>query len=235
MKKTILFLSLIASAAITLNAQCSPDFNQTEVGTSPSNLPPTCENVPYDEAITITVEKNINYLGFNVVANKITITSVENLHSGLSYSCEKSDCSIVIANIGKSHSCISILGTPTETGEKTIKVNYTAEIDNPLGGVSEIENSYEASVNVKASSDADCNLQSVFDNQKSATSLGAYPNPSNGKQLNFINTLHNVTVVDQLGNVIYQIDESRSIQLESVQQGIYFIKADEGIEKIIIK
>ena len=118
------------------------------------------------------------------------------------------------------------------TASQVFTVN---SINNPLGGVSEIENSYEATVNVKASSDADCNLQSVFDNQKGATRLGAYPNPSNGKQLNFINTLHNVTVVDQLGNVIYQIDESRSIQLESVQQGIYFIKADEGIEKIIIK
>jgi hypothetical protein len=235
MKKTLLILSLIAGTSIAAYAQCTSDETQTTIGSSPSTLPTSCVNTSYDETITVTVQKHVEYQGFTVEANKITINSVTNLHTGFTYECETNDCSVLINETGLTHTCLSIAGTPTETGDKLITIHYTAEVNNPLGGTADVQNSYEATVSVKNANDAECNLQNIFEVNNSNNTLGVYPNPSNGQELNFNSTLHNISIVDQLGNIVYSSKEANNIQLNAAVKGIYFLKADEGIEKIIIK
>lgn len=230
MKKTLLILSLLVGSTFAVNAQCVPDETRTEFGASPTTLPTACENTSYDETITVTIKKGIETPFGTFDIDSAFVTKVTNLHNGFTYQCNTDKCFIELNETDFAHGCLSISGTPTEIGIKTIKVEYNAYSNGQV-----ITNSYNVDVTVKAANDSECSPTSIFDVQNKSNTLGVYPNPSNGQELNFNSTLHNVSVIDQLGNVVYTADEAKSIQLETATKGIYFLKADEGIEKIIIK
>lgn len=230
MKRTLLILSFLVGAAITTNAQCTPDNSQTDIGANPTTLAEACENQTYDETVTLTIKKDAQVGPFTVNVDSAYITDVVGKPAGLSYNCHNANCFIKLDGQNLAHGCVSINGVPTEVGTKTMTIKYKA-----FAQGQEINNSYNVDITINSAADQKCAPQNIFDVQNKSNTLGVYPNPSNGQELNFNSTLHNVSIVDQLGNIIYTAEEADSVKLQAATKGIYFLKADEGIEKIIIK
>ncbi len=228
MKKILLSLSIVLTA-YTAQAQCTPDQSITTPGIYPGALPDACEGAPYSEALTIALQKNIVIFGFTVNVDSAIVTSIDNLPTGLSYECHNSTCTIIAGTGNVTLSCLSIIGTPTSSGTNNMTVNYTA-----YSGGSSVPSTYDVSVTIKAVSDAVC-LASIYGTSNKQNKLTVYPNPVSGESLNFSTDLHNISITDQLGNTRITLAEGNSVDVSTLPKGIYFLKADEGIQKIIIE
>lgn len=61
-----------------------------------------------------------------------------------------------------------------------------------------------------------------------------YPNPAVSEFVYFSSELHNVTVYDALGNLITESAAAEYLNVSSMEAGIYFVKSDEGVSRLVV-
>lgn len=112
------FMAIAAMMPVSATGQtCTPDTQYTTTGFYPSVLPALCTNIPYNEAITVVIptDSTVNFPPFGVVTltvDSVVVNNVTDLPTGITYSCNPSNCSFV----GGSTGCILLSGTPTTSG-----------------------------------------------------------------------------------------------------------------------
>lgn len=131
MMKKLLTILVIAAAGVTgAYAQCTPDVSCIPPGQgygicpdSAHGLPAGTVGVAYNQTMSIKVPTDGSDFGYSsATITNITITSVDSLAPGLSYTCVPSGCVFP----GGSNGCILISGTPTTVWNKKIIVNAVA-------------------------------------------------------------------------------------------------------------
>lgn len=67
------------------------------------------------------------------------------------------------------------------------------------------------------------------------TLIDVYPNPVNGGLVNFGKDLHTVSVIDAMGVLRMTYDETSSLDVSSLEAGMYIIHSEEGFVKLLVK
>ena len=80
----------------------------------------------------------------------------------------------------------------------------------------------------------DANNVSVGVEENVAEELQLFPNPTNGP-VTFANLLNNVEVYNSIGEMVYSAATTMSLDLSTLPNGLYMVKSDEGIQKVIKK
>ena len=124
MKKFVLSLLFIIAATLGGFAQCTPNTTLTVPGIYPdiaTNLAIANAGTPYNEVIQVRVLTDTTYNGLPASVLRITVTGVQGLPAGFTYSCSPSNCIFP----GGSNGCISLVGNPTalQVGTYDIKVS----------------------------------------------------------------------------------------------------------------
>jgi len=66
------------------------------------------------------------------------------------------------------------------------------------------------------------------------SNITIYPNPTNGN-VNFSQTINHITIVNMFGQTVLEATNVSNVSTESLNDGVYFIEADNGTYKLIIK
>lgn len=82
-----------------------------------------------------------------------------------------------------------------------------------------------------ATPNASNNSVGIFENK--SNSLNLYPNPSNG--MVYISTIGNYAVYNTQGQLLMQVENKNSIDLTTLNQGVYLIKNDKGEQQRLVK
>jgi len=116
MKKLLLLILLLAKLTFTVWAQCTPDNTINTTGIFPAVLDTGNINTPYSQVIQYYIVRDttvvIGSAPINAIIDSITITGVKGMPAGLSYACHNSNCTSAGAQTG----CVTLSGTPTESG-----------------------------------------------------------------------------------------------------------------------
>ena len=141
MKKILLPLAFIlALSPGFLSAQCVIDTTITEIivppagsriDTLPDNtviyiLPYAYTGQPYSESLQFKVPEDTSFAGIPGTVDSITLVSVINLPTGMSLSCNPSNCLF----LGGTFGCGELAGTPTvpDSVELQIEIKYTITV-----------------------------------------------------------------------------------------------------------
>ena len=238
MKKLLLSFAALGFT-FAIQAQCTPD--ETLVPDAFGVYPDTTQNfvngvvgVPYVQVLhfkapTDAGEINPQFNGATI--NTFTVTSVEGIPPGLSYTCNISNCQYN----GGSTGCATISGTPTQAGEYDITINITANITIPILGPQNVPQAFEG-YKIVVTEDGEV---SIVKNEMATLSM--YPNPVNeALTIANLNDFNQATVVN-LYNLAGKLISSSHVQgLESItlntitlSTGVYFIELEHnnGIER----
>ncbi len=71
--------------------------------------------------------------------------------------------------------------------------------------------------------------------QRSGISFSAYPNPVSSGVVSFSKELHSVQLFDAIGNEVMHQTKALELTVSNLKPGIYVVKAEEGILKIILQ
>lgn len=232
-KITTLFLfGTLLAFAQTANSQCTPDPQYTNPGFYPASLPSVCENVTYDETITIVLQDEYTFAGtFTLTMDSVIFTSIDNLPPGLNYDCADAQCKVI--NPGGSNivpTCVRFFGIPTTAGLYTATVNYRA-----FSGGLFIDQSENVDITVNNAGSVQCLATGLFDQQNQTASYSAYPNPSFDGVVNFSETINNISVFNAMGVIVLESTQAASISLDGQPAGIYTILAAEGTTRVEVK
>lgn len=122
MIKHILSVAVLTTAiSFESIAQCVIDNSITTPGYYPDTLDECIVNTNYDQTVQIAVAKDTVVSGITANITKATLTSIDGLPAGISYTCNPSSCDFP----GNSTSCVLLSGTPTVTGHYELYVHYT--------------------------------------------------------------------------------------------------------------
>ncbi|MFH1320298.1 MAG: T9SS type A sorting domain-containing protein [Bacteroidota bacterium] len=138
MKKNILLLfSLVITGLVFMSGQtyaqvCTPDPQYTIPGIHPDSiigLQDATVGCPYDQIITVIVAPDTTHpdcdaLSGIIVIDSVVLTGIANTPPGLQYECNPPSCSWA----GGTDGCISVYGTPTNTGSYNIVAYTTAYV-----------------------------------------------------------------------------------------------------------
>ncbi|MFN4083543.1 MAG: T9SS type A sorting domain-containing protein [Bacteroidia bacterium] len=135
MKKILLLFAVTTFSTVIVNAQCTPDNNIRTTGIFPALLDTGNINQPYNQVIQyfITRDTVVNFGGSNInaIIDSITITGVKGMPTGLSYTCHNATCT----SPGGQTGCVTLSGTPTQSGIFPITVYLTIRARAFLGPV----------------------------------------------------------------------------------------------------
>lgn len=256
MKQFFTLLALLIAFTIDSNAQdstlvCVPDSAFLASGqiiypapfvndTLGDGIPEiACVNTPYDLTFFVNVPDMIVFPGvpFPITVEYISIDSVQNLPSGVTYSCGVDDCFIP----GDSVTCIYLQGTPDETnqpGDYELKIflslkavglpAFEASFPDPVLA----PGTYIMTLNEEGS--ADCGTTPVFDYQDVPDGINLYPNPvSSSVTLEWESKQAGkgvLQVMSYTGQLLFERNISfgqglvnQSIQVNNLQAGMYLV------------
>lgn len=230
MRKIIRLAQIVILVGIgfSANAQCTPNTNEAVDITNLSSLQ-LCEGVYYDQVISLSMPTTSPAPGLNGSLDSITINSISTLSTyGLSYECHNSNCNF----IGGDYGCLRITGTPTsDVVAETASINTNVSVNLGLGSLS-IPQSFDLGYSIE--DEVICN-PSVGLNTKSENWLNVYPSPLSGNVLNFSIELNNASIYDLIGNEIIADINGASVDVSSLNSGIYVLKTSSDIIKFIVE
>lgn len=227
MKKTLLLATLLISGFTQLSAQCTimPSCTTNTLGycTTPAentNLPFATAAMAYTTDIQFSLATSIG--GGAVTINDATITSVTGMPAGFTYSTNPTNGTFS----GGSNACLLISGTTTVTGNYTVAVGFA--VNTSFGPTTQTLNWY---LNVSTSAGIKSNA--------SIANLIVSPNPASSElYISSPSHFNHVQIVDALGKTVMNYDDNFTTQVKldisSLSQGIYFVKANDG-NNIILK
>ncbi len=67
------------------------------------------------------------------------------------------------------------------------------------------------------------------------SSFAVYPNPTQGNEVTFSQNLNNISLINSLGELMSFTKSSNKLDISNLEAGIYFIKAEQGISKLVIQ
>ncbi len=220
-------------ATFNLNAQCTPNTSYTVDGAYPTSLPNACANTAYNETVTLVVTNqqkvNLGPTTYTVDMDSLELTSISNIPPGMNYDCKNPNCRIKIDKSGsKTYSCFVFSGTPTQAGLYTMTVNYKVFVQGFT-----LSKSTTVDVTINTANSVQCTNVGI--NEKvNKGNINAFPNPANDF-IQFEGSLNNVKLYDALGNQVYSSKSADQISVENLKPGLYFIKSDEGTQRIIVE
>ncbi len=233
MIKHILSAAIITIAlSINAGAQCTIDNSYTSSGYYPSSLSDATVNVAYDQTVQVVIPKDTLMFNVKWTISKVYIDSVTGLPSGITSSCNPSNCTFP----GNSNNCIELIGTPTTTGSYPIKVYYRTVITGAgtfPGTITQYTLTVNNVTNIDAitnnpASLAFTNIMVLGNNNKNEVQFYS-ANPST---LSF-------EVYNMLGNLMFnkKIEakagiNSTDVSLANLRQGIYILCLSNGNQKI---
>jgi len=250
---SILFLTTISFSSLW-SQSCTPDQIAVLIGlpgvypnpVQQSALPSGSVGTAYSERITIITLADTTIdlsaiIGFPVPpvtasVNYQEVTNVTGLPSGMSYSCNPSNCLIP----GDSSGCVALTGTPTQGGTFTVGLTTGINIAVPssvpvLGGQNITVPVPGISWDLEITSSA-----GVVDAVNRGFTLGQnVPNPVSGStDIHFTTTkpaIMELTVMDLAGRVVAQQSQRAFVgeqvirfDATSLEAGVYLIRLSNG-------
>lgn len=171
--------------------------------------PPASDGIPYSVRSNAFVSNDLNYL--NIVAVNRDKTNTVPLQ--------------VTGTSGYSLTNVRLLIAATNTSETIVETTAATDVSGnfilpPM------------SVLILEYADPSVGLQETI---SSNSTMAIYPNPADGV-LNFHTSLKNVEVYNVFGqNMIGKIDFATSISTALLEEGVYFLKSDEGVLRFTVK
>lgn len=249
MKNTLLLL--LSAFALSLNAQvsCTPDPNNTNIGSSPApeDIPCVERTVYYEQVVQVLLPTS--YMGFDL--ESFEMNTVGNLPSGIDYVCHNTNCKF----IGGQPGCFVAYGTTTDTaGRYDITFTGTAYVKTGIITIPyNIDESMakQAGFNLYLSvveKDSACPqypVMAVDEITQNQSRIKAFYNQETHEIIvkNIIDNSGIITleVFNMLGeNIIsktYTQNSDNTYRLESpaLQKGIYFIRVNNISTKVFVK
>lgn len=62
-----------------------------------------------------------------------------------------------------------------------------------------------------------------------------YPNPAQGSLVYFSSTIHNVQLINMVGDIMIELEQADNLNISKLNKGMYIIKANEGIVKFLVE
>ncbi len=184
-------------------SQCEPDLvNCIDVGDPgqicPAELANGILDVAYEENITVITPDTVSILDAKIAIEKITLDSIKNLPPGLDFNSE------TLEFFPNEAYCVSITGTPTETGTFFLKIYvspYVLIFGNYVSLGSQVD-STSVSLTIEASSSINVRDKDEF------SLIYAYPNPfMTSTNIGYLEPSQGeaeLKVMNMLGRQIYQ-------------------------------
>lgn len=237
--------AIIIMVSVSIGAQsqdCIIDNGNNQLFSPTSDIPAAQVGVYYEQVFQVKVPTDTTIIYNNISADgtvtNFTIDEVRNAPDGLSYSCNPVSCSFT----GGSNACITISGTPTQSGTFYMDVDYIVSGEFEVLNLTvnqDVPNTYEDIEVVVHPANST--------NQIDPTQLNIYPNPAT-EQFNIqignqISGSAQLKIVNLLGAQVYssEISAQEMISLNSADfdKGIYFVQVvsngTEYTQKLIIK
>jgi hypothetical protein len=108
----------------------------------PSSLPDGTQGSPYNQDLTFYMPAQFLVSGFNVTLDSIKVDNVSGLPAGLSWETSASPQNVFYPTSNPpatERGCVKICGTPTAFGSYNMVVNVTANVNTPIGNISQAE------------------------------------------------------------------------------------------------
>jgi hypothetical protein len=238
---TTILLSLLF-VSVTSAQDCIIDNGNNSLVSPTENIPAAQVGVYYEQVFQVKVptDTSIVYNNFNADGsiNTFSITSIDNIPDGLSYSCNPSGCEFP----GGSNACIKVFGTPTASGTFYLDFHYSIDgtflVFNNLIQQT-VPNVYEdVEVTVLPANSVD---------ELSGNNFSIYPNPAkdgvNVQLAKSFGTNAQISIVNLLGKQVYSsvvnAKEIHNIDITRFEKGVYFVQVvangKEFTKKLIIK
>lgn len=223
--KKIILLGLITFTALNLNAQCTPDPNQTDPGIYPDSatgFADACVGILYEQLITNIVPADTNVLVFGIPIltsiDSIVIDSLNGLPPGMTFECNPNSCVFPGGETG----CAIITGTCTFVGNYPLTFYLSAYVGGLSSANPYIVDYYDINVNSCTAGIKGNNI----------SELKLSPNPASNnvliEGLDSKKGIYSVSLMNLEGKIIEEVEidsqEDLSIQLDSINSGIYFIR-----------
>lgn len=251
MKKLLLFVSIAMLTTITASAQCTPgaNFGDSTYGVwcdctdvvegmdTMTYFPNGTVGVPYSEDMnfkvpaTVTPEIDLTYAGSPI--NYFDVTGVTGLPPGITYGCNTSSCNY----LGGDNGCANLIGIPTTAGVYNVGIEVTGNITITAGGFPIPFNQDIVFDGYRIVIDAVAGVSEII-----TPNFLVYPNPAvdavtligmNGVEVQSIN------VVNTSGAVVRSIhdvnNENVTIDVNNMEEGIYFIHVETASSKEVIR
>lgn len=230
MKKILLCIALLSLIVPTVQSQCTPNTSITIPGIYPdtsTNLAVAFAGFPYNEVIQVKVLTDTTYNGLPATVQRITVTGVQGLPPGFTYTCSPINCVFP----GGTNGCISLVGIPTLANVGTYNIKVSVVIRGQITGipipvdVPDTIKGYRIQI-----------VNPVSANQNTAVKyelLTNKPNPAvNSTEIRFNlpkAAAADLQIFDMLGNPVKKMKiqgnagyNSTIVSLENMNQGVYF-------------
>ena len=225
---SIFCLTFFAKSATAQD--CTPDASLTQPGTLPLALPSGEVNVDYNESITVMLfsDTMVSVQGqtVNAAIDSMVVTGCLGLPDGFSFACKDNNCTFLPLTL----SCITLKGNTANGGMYPLEIPvviYAKAFGFPLSQSDTIR-SYALFISGGSNSSA----QLVKNHSK------IIPNPA--KDLVNVFSMSKPELLNSLGQQIHskivEVNEGHySISLDRVLPGIYFIKTEEFLERLVVE
>jgi len=238
MKKiTLLFAVIIAAVSVQLNAQnCTPDHTGYTVVPSngvmlPLPLPNATVNVAYQQTVTIGVPDTVRYLSFEVPLNWLKINHIAS-SNGNTWTVVNSTGGTVFDQWNPlSWQCVTLLGTPVNSGMDSIVVFVDAQVSF-MGAPASLNNQAGGKLAILVQA-AQAIGAEYMDN-----SVSVFPNPSvDGNYSLTMDQQYEMTVCDITGRILSTEtvrEGTANLNLGNESAGIYFVRLkNDNYSKVI--
>ncbi len=229
MKKLLLSFALTALLASSSFGQCTPQPSLIDdsFGVYPDtiiNFPGAVLSAAYYTELNFKAPSDageIDPLFTGATINYFTVTNVDGLPSGMSYTCNVSNCQYP----GGSAGCASITGTCDVEGVYEIIIYITANITIPFIGTQDVDETFTG-YRIYVNEDG---AVSLLENELDQITL--HPNPvSNKFTLTGLSSDFGVTTIaiyNMEGKLIQAVDNDNQTSVEvatsALQNGMYFV------------
>lgn len=236
MKKLLLLTSFLNLLAFNdLSAQsCTPsaNFGDLTFGVLPNttdNLPPGILNEFYSTDLNFKAPKDASAVGgpAGATIQSFKIDSVAGLPPGLTYSCNKNNCSY----LGGDNGCANVFGTPSKSGSYPVTIYISATlILNPFLPPIPFPQTFPGYI---------IEIGVAENMEENISPIKVYPNPvSNVLNIDGITNSGNVQIMNIEGKVLLSKEtEEKTIltfDIANLKPGVYIVNLNHSIgnEKI---
>ncbi len=121
------------------------------------------------------------------------------------------------------------------SNESEVDGEISGSFEPAVDGIYAVEITLDGCVDTSNCIEFEKNLVAIENQLEENSTLKAYPNPISEGQLNFSMPLHQVVVYNAFGVVVHQRAEAEALEITNFESGVYFVKAEEGVIRFVVK
>lgn len=248
--KKLLLISAIALSSVFVNAQtCNPQYQDSTFGAWPDtiqNFDTSYVNIPYIQTLDFKAPSDagdINPAYSGATIDSYTVTSVDGLPTGFTYTCSAANCEYTGGNAG----CAELTGTAnaTQIGTYPITINIQATGTIVVFGQTQPFSTpysfsgYKLVILDDTTSSGGTDTTGLGINIISPNETFVYPNPATST-INIVNAdrFDNIEIYSINGQLIMAKEVSTSeeeINISELKEGVYFLNLKNGTSKVVHK